>query len=211
MTKIEEIFDFLPKEKFITFPQDHQLPNKEELEGKVYCKYHNSWNHGTNSCLNFRNIIQDRINKGILKFLKKKWAMVVDEDSFPPMASVNIAATDLRVVLNEKEEKFFLDAKIIKVWIPKQYLVHKDELTVKEKASTTKERKKNEMYPYHSKQEIKKEKPFKEKNVPPKERHTFPKGKGRNTSRRKIPPRFVVPPLVPLEQKWHVVHHKKFP
>ena len=40
--KTEEIFDFLLKEKFITFPQDHQLPNKVELRGKVYCKYHNS-------------------------------------------------------------------------------------------------------------------------------------------------------------------------
>ena len=38
--KIEKIIDFLMKEKFITFPQDHQLPNQEELKGKVYCKYH---------------------------------------------------------------------------------------------------------------------------------------------------------------------------
>ena len=37
------------------------------------------------------------INKVILKFLKKNEAMVVDEDPFPPMASVNIAiATNLR-------------------------------------------------------------------------------------------------------------------
>ena len=28
---------------------------------------------------------------------------------------------------------------------------------------------------------------------------------------RKIPPRFFVPPLVPPEQNWHVVQHKKFP
>ena len=33
---MEEIFDFLHKEKFITFPQDHKLPNKDELSGKVY-------------------------------------------------------------------------------------------------------------------------------------------------------------------------------
>ena len=36
MTKTEEIFDFLLKKKFITFPQDHQLPNNDELRGKVY-------------------------------------------------------------------------------------------------------------------------------------------------------------------------------
>ena len=56
-SKIEGIFYFLLKERFITFPHDHQLPNKEELKGKVYCKYHNSWNHGTNSCWSLRNII----------------------------------------------------------------------------------------------------------------------------------------------------------
>ena len=49
VAKTEEIFDFLLKEKFITFLQDHQLPIKEELRRKVYCEYHNSWNHGTNS------------------------------------------------------------------------------------------------------------------------------------------------------------------
>ena len=39
MAKTEE---FLVKEKFITFPQDHQLLSKEEIRGKVYYKYHNS-------------------------------------------------------------------------------------------------------------------------------------------------------------------------
>ena len=51
--------EFLVKEKFITFPQDHRLPSKEEFRGKVYYKYHNSWNHSTNACWSFRNIIQD--------------------------------------------------------------------------------------------------------------------------------------------------------
>ena len=51
----------------------------------------------------------------------------------------------------------------------------------------------------------------KEKDVAPKERYTFTERKGMNPSRRKIPPRFVVPPPVPPGQKWHVVQHKKFP
>ena len=76
---------------------------------------------------------------------------------------------------------------------------------------TTREKEKNGRYPCHSKHEIKKEKPFKEKNVPPKERHTFPEGNGKNTSKRKLPPRFVVPSPVPPEQKWHLLHDKKFP
>ena len=72
VAKIEEIFDFLVKEKFITFPKDHQIPNKDELREKAYCKYHNSWNHTTNACWGFRNVIQDNINKEILKFPDKK-------------------------------------------------------------------------------------------------------------------------------------------
>ena len=42
VAKTEEIIDFFLKKKFITFPQDHQLPIKEKLMGKVYCKCHNS-------------------------------------------------------------------------------------------------------------------------------------------------------------------------
>ena len=72
VAKTKEIFDFLVKEKFITFPNDHQIPNMDELRGKTYCKYHNSWNHTTNSCWDFRNVIQDMINKGILKFFDQK-------------------------------------------------------------------------------------------------------------------------------------------
>ena len=107
---------------------------------------------------------------------------MVDEDPIPPMDSVNITATDLRTVLNEREdEKFSPNVKIRKVWVPKQYLVYKDELAIKGKVSRTKEKVKNIRYPNHSKHEIKKEKPFKEKNVPKKERHTFPEGLGRNT------------------------------
>ena len=48
----------------------------------------------------FRNIIQYRIIKGILKFLEKNKAMVIYEDPFPPIASINIDATDLRALLN---------------------------------------------------------------------------------------------------------------
>ena len=39
VAKTEEI---LVKKKFITFPHDHQLPNKEELRKNIYWQYHNS-------------------------------------------------------------------------------------------------------------------------------------------------------------------------
>ena len=73
-----------------------------------------------NYCWSFRNIIQDRINNGILKFPKKKEAMVIHEDSFPPVTSINIVATNLRAFLNAKKVKRFSpSARISNVWIPK--------------------------------------------------------------------------------------------
>ena len=45
---------------------------------------------------------------------------MIDEDHFPPVASVNIVTTDLKVVLNAKNEIFSSNARIRKVWIPKQ-------------------------------------------------------------------------------------------
>ena len=49
---------------------------------------------------------------------------MIDEDHVPPMASVNIVATDLKAVLNAKNDgRFSPNARIRKVWIPKQYLV----------------------------------------------------------------------------------------
>ena len=58
------------------------------------------------------------------------------------MASVGIAATDLRAVLND--EKFSPNVKIRNVLIPKQYLVYKDELAVKGKCLQLEKRKRME-------------------------------------------------------------------
>ena len=99
VAKTEEIFDFLVKEKFITFPKDHRIPNKDEPRGKTYCEYHNSWNHTTNACWGFKNVIHNKINKGILKFPDKKEVIAIDEDPFPPMASINTTSFDLRALI----------------------------------------------------------------------------------------------------------------
>ena len=68
-----------------------------------------------------------------------------------------------------------------------------------------KEREKSGRYPYQSsedsKQEIKKKKFSKEKNVSPKERHISLGEKGMNDpSRRKMPLRFIIHPLVSPRQ-----------
>ena len=123
--KIEEIFYFLVKEKFITFPKDHWIPSKDELKGKAYYKYHNSWNHTTNACWGFKNVIHNRINKGILKFPDKKETMAIDENPFPPVASVNTTSFDLRASIKSKKSGKLSPRK---VWVPKYCLVRVDRL-----------------------------------------------------------------------------------
>ncbi|XP_073030718.1 uncharacterized protein [Primulina eburnea] len=124
VSKTEEVFDFLVKEKFITFPHDHRMPPTEELKGREYCKYHNSYNHAAKSCWAFKNILQDRINKGVVKFFNKQESMMVDDDHFPPVALINVNVTDLRDLLNEKRSRSFAvkDRVIKKYWIPKGQL-----------------------------------------------------------------------------------------
>ena len=60
------------------------------------------------------------INKGILKFPNKKEAMAIDEDPFPPMASVNTASFDLIGLIESKKAGKLSPGK---VWVPKYCLV----------------------------------------------------------------------------------------
>ena len=113
------------KDKFITFPKDQRIPSKDELRGKVYYKYHNLWNHTTNACWGFKNVIQDKINKGILKFPDKKEAMAINEDPFPLVASINIVIVDLRALIESKKVGKLSPRK---VWVPKYCLVRVNKL-----------------------------------------------------------------------------------
>ena len=75
---------------------------------------------------------------------------MIDEDPFPSMALVNIATTNFESHAKCKEDwEISLSVGIRKVWIPKQYLLHMDDLTVRRRVSTAKEREKNGRYPYH--------------------------------------------------------------
>ncbi|XP_050211602.1 uncharacterized protein LOC126661779 [Mercurialis annua] len=76
LTKADDIFDALLKDGQIALSEGHVIPPSEELVGKDYCKYHNSWRHNTNNCVNFRNVIQKAINKEKLLFPTKKEADV---------------------------------------------------------------------------------------------------------------------------------------
>ncbi|XP_059639356.1 uncharacterized protein LOC132281699 [Cornus florida] len=91
ISKAEQIFDHLLSNKIIKVTGVHKIPSADEIKGREYCKYHNSWNHATNNCVVFRNVIQAQIEKGAWKFPeKKKEVMSVDSDPFPALVSSNM-------------------------------------------------------------------------------------------------------------------------
>ena len=48
--KAEQIFDLLLKERQLKLLENHKLPMTQELQGRLYCKWHHSFTHATNDC-----------------------------------------------------------------------------------------------------------------------------------------------------------------
>jgi hypothetical protein len=48
VTKVEQIFDLLLKEKQLKLPEGCKFPTVQELQGRSYCKWHHSFPHNTN-------------------------------------------------------------------------------------------------------------------------------------------------------------------
>ncbi|OMO84092.1 hypothetical protein CCACVL1_11002 [Corchorus capsularis] len=94
VSKTNEVFDFLLKSGIIKLPPEHVLPSSDDVKGREYGKYHDSWRHSTKNCTMFRNIVQEMIEKGILKFLElpKKYIRV---DKNPFVAPVHMVALNL--------------------------------------------------------------------------------------------------------------------
>ncbi|GKV48260.1 hypothetical protein SLEP1_g55084 [Rubroshorea leprosula] len=102
VSKASDIFDHLKKSGLIKLPPGHKIPAAAEIGARDYCKFHNSWKHSTDNCLIFRNILQEKIDKGILKFSDKaKETMGVDADPFP-VVSVGVNVADLRSVARNR-------------------------------------------------------------------------------------------------------------
>jgi hypothetical protein len=81
--KADEIFDILYKANQLKIIGRHRFPSKEELKGRDYCKWHSTYTHATKSCVTFRNVVQDKIDKNVLKFPEiPRENMVVDADPF---------------------------------------------------------------------------------------------------------------------------------
>ena len=68
MTLCDELFDILQEKNFIK-SLDHKvlIPSLDAKE-QEYCKLHNSFDHSTQNCNMFRQIVKSAINSGRLRF-----------------------------------------------------------------------------------------------------------------------------------------------
>ncbi|CAN0925458.1 hypothetical protein LINGRAHAP2_LOCUS34772 [Linum grandiflorum] len=95
ISKADLIFDQLYKDGQVKLTGGHNIPPPEKLKGKKYYKWHNSMSHSTDHCVVFRNVLQDAIEKGLVKFPEpKKDAMLVDTDPFPNVLGINMVNPD---------------------------------------------------------------------------------------------------------------------
>jgi hypothetical protein len=93
--KADEIFDILYEANQLKIIGRHRFPSKEELKGRDYCKWHSTYTHATKSCVTFRNVVHDKIDRNVLKFPKiPQENMAVDADPFP-FVDVNTTSVDL--------------------------------------------------------------------------------------------------------------------
>ena len=87
VSKTEQIFDLLLKEKQLKLSEGHKFPTPQELKGRPYCKWHNSFSHTTNDCNVLRKQIQSAIEQG--RLILGQYKMRVDSDPFPAVNMVD--------------------------------------------------------------------------------------------------------------------------
>ncbi|KAK1645078.1 hypothetical protein QYE76_062883 [Lolium multiflorum] len=89
VTKTEQIFDLLLKEKQLKLPEGHKIPTAQEMNKRPYCKWHHTFTHTTSDCKVLRAQIQMAIEAGRLTF--GQFAMKVDKRPFPDVNMVDLS------------------------------------------------------------------------------------------------------------------------
>ncbi|KAK1662329.1 hypothetical protein QYE76_050488 [Lolium multiflorum] len=89
VSKAEQIFDLLLKEKQLKLPEGHKIPTSQEMNGRPYCKWHHTFTHATNDFKVLRAQIQMAIKSGRLTF--GQFAMKVDTRPFPGVNMVDLS------------------------------------------------------------------------------------------------------------------------
>jgi hypothetical protein len=85
VSKVEQIFDLLLKEKQLKLPEGCKPPTAKELQGRSYCKWHHSFTHNMSDCKELHRQIQSAFEQG--RLILGQITMKVDTQPFP---SVNM-------------------------------------------------------------------------------------------------------------------------
>ena len=99
ISKADQIFDCLVKNKQIKLPEGHKIPPANELKKKKYCKWYHYWTHITNNCTIFQNSIQKAMKEGRLKLAEKR-DMIVYTNLF----GLSINMVSMSITRNEWKE-----------------------------------------------------------------------------------------------------------
>ncbi|XP_050908417.1 uncharacterized protein LOC127122051 [Lathyrus oleraceus] len=81
VTKCDEIFDLLVKDGQMIVPPGAKVPPLEQRKKRGFCKYHSFLGHKTSQCFLSRDLVQNEIQEGRLKFGDKtRSQMKIDSD-----------------------------------------------------------------------------------------------------------------------------------
>jgi hypothetical protein len=81
VSKVEQIFDLLLKENQLKFPEGYKPPTAQELKGRSYRKWHDSFTHSTSDCKELCRQIQSAIEQG--RLILGQTTMKVNSQPFP--------------------------------------------------------------------------------------------------------------------------------
>lgn len=97
--KCDEIFDLLVKYGQMIVPYGSKVPQLEQRKKISFCKYHNFLGYDTSKCFLFRDLIQNAIKEGRLRFREKRKNQIkVDVDPMPIANSNYVEPANINMV-----------------------------------------------------------------------------------------------------------------
>ncbi|XP_051132660.1 uncharacterized protein LOC127252511 [Andrographis paniculata] len=98
-SKVDEIFDIMLEDGQIRIPKGQRLVTNEEINGRPYCKWHNSFTHHTDQCTHFRKKIQRAIKAGWFKYK----TIGVEQQPFPKVTTAVISVCSSHNIQRDDE------------------------------------------------------------------------------------------------------------
>lgn len=107
VTKCDEVFYLLVSDGQELVPPVPKVPPLEQRKKQGFCKYHNFLGHKTSQCFLFKDLLQNALNEGRIKFSKGKAPVKIDSD---PLQVVDASYVEPVVVnMVEITEDFNMD------------------------------------------------------------------------------------------------------